>query len=184
MYRAVDLLTNRPFLDILSFSCHISLQSELLFNNLTKRLFINSYTSRNWLYTILPPHQTTFHQFVHLTKSIVYYSTTSPNDFSSIRTPHEIDYILFYHLTKRLFINSYTSRNQLYYSTTSPNDFSSMVVEISKCVYFVICQWSECKGVAGHSLIRWGGGRLLLLCWFQLGGGGKCRSEILFVKKH
>ena len=25
------------------------------------------------------------------------------------------------------------------------------------CVYFVICQWSECKGVAGHSLIRWGG---------------------------
>jgi len=114
MYRAVDLLTNRPFLDILSFSCHISLRSELLFNNLTKRLFINSYTSRNRLYTILPPHQTTFHQFVHLTKSIIYYSTTSPNDFSSIRTPHEINCILFYHLTKRLFINSYTSRNHLY----------------------------------------------------------------------
>ena len=101
MYLAVDLLTNRPFLDILSFSCHISLRSELLFNNLTKRLFINSYTSRNQLYTILPPHQTTFHQLVHLTKSIVYHSTTSPNDYSSISTPHEINCRPFYYLTKR-----------------------------------------------------------------------------------
>ena len=84
MYLAVDLLTNRPFLDILSFSCHISLRSELLFNNLTKRLFINSYTSRNQLYTILPPHQMIFHQFVHLTKSFVYHSTTSPNDFHQL----------------------------------------------------------------------------------------------------
>jgi len=114
MYLAVDLLTNRPFLDILSFSCHISLRSELLFNNLTKRLFINSYTSRNQLYTILPPHKTTLHQFLHLTKSFVYHSTISPNDFASIRTPHEIICIPFYHLTKRLCINSYTSRNHLY----------------------------------------------------------------------
>ena len=64
----------------------------ILFYHLTKRLFINSYTSRNQLY----------------------YSTTSPNDFSSIRTPHEINCILFYHLTKRFFINSYSSRNHLY----------------------------------------------------------------------
>ena len=131
MYLAVDLFTNRPFLDILSFSCHIpyvqnccSITSPndfssirtpheincILFYHLTKRFFINSYTSRNHLYTILPPHQTTFHQFVHLTKSFVYHSTTSPNNFSSIGTPHEINCIPFYHLTKR-FSSISTSRN-------------------------------------------------------------------------